>query len=272
MKSIPLIFALLLAMPFFLSAQDDKIPKNSNDVIEIGVSDINIIDQLMVVVPGIGSNAREFLRHQNIKAFMMPMRKVGFRGNDICYAAAICLEYYVNLDKNYKVNLSPDFLFLSQESADKAISVTSTLHFLTEAGTVSAAILPYDAASITHAVYATQKYKINNYLFIFRSQTNDRQKIYETKKALMRGNPVLVEINANKTIKDLKGSDQISFRTKPSKNISPFVVVAYDDDLEAFQLMSTWGKQWGLNGHAWINYKDFGKEAVNGYVLVPMEY
>lgn len=49
-------------------------------------------------------------------------------------------------------------------------------------------------------------------------------------------------------------------------------IIGYDDYLEggAFQLMNSWGNDWGIDGLAWVRYKDFqffGKEAYGVYPM-----
>jgi hypothetical protein len=240
----------------------------ANQYMEIGIKDIKLIDQFMVVVPGVGSNARDMLQQQSVKPYMMPVRKVGMRGNELSYAMASCLEYYVNLEKNYKDNLSPDYISLSLQNSGKQVNVEEAYLFLVQNGTVSAAIMPYDASAITNAVYATPKYQISNYLYLFRPVTQSRQKIYETRKALMRGNPVVVEVRADDTARNLQDSDT----WEPPRNgttLFPVVVVGYDETKNAFEVRSAWGSNWGNGGYAWISYDDFGKYTDNGYVMVP---
>lgn len=45
------------------------------------------------------------------------------------------------------------------------------------------------------------------------------------------------------------------------------VVVGYDDRKKAFQLMNSWGKEWGKGGFIWIKYEAFGQFCKFGCVL-----
>jgi hypothetical protein len=49
-------------------------------------------------------------------------------------------------------------------------------------------------------------------------------------------------------------------------------VIGYDDRKEggAFQIMNSWGKDWGVNGIAWVLYKDFKHFVKEAYGLDPM--
>ncbi len=242
--------------------------KSSAEVRKIGIDDAAMIDAMMYTVPGVGKDPRDFLQRQSVKPYMMPVRKVGFRGRDLSYAIAMCLEFYVNLDKNFKVNLSPDYISLNLEGNGKKIDLHESFSFLVNEGTVSAAIMPYDANAITGAVYATQKFQINNYLHIFREMTKDREKIFETRKALIRGNPVIIELEANGSVKSLQSN---MLKAQSGSERFPLLVIGFDENTEAFEVLSCWGRNWGDGGYAWIKYNDFARYATHGYVMVPQE-
>ena len=269
---VSLIICLSFSLISFAQVQNGK-PKNpTNANAMIGINDMQMIEQMMFTVPGVGSNARTMLTSQSVKPYMMPVRKVGYRGSELSYALATCLEFYVNLNKNYKVNLSPDFIKLSIENAGKSVSLEEAFLFLVQNGTVSAAIMPYDSPSLTNAVYSTQKFNIQNYLHIFRPFTKERQKIFEVRKALMRGNPVMVKINANANVKTLSGQNALTLGGAANESFT-FIVVGYDEEKNALELMSSWGSTWGSSGYAWVSYDDFGKYATDGFVMLPqMQY
>ena len=261
-----LTFCLLVSFATALSGQVTPVPKVGDAGMAIGISDVDLIDKMMATMPGFG-NTRDRLQQQTVKQFMMPVRTVGLRGDDLSYSIASCLEFYVNLNKNYKVNLSPDYISLSIKSQGKSVNFKEAFQFLVHNGTVSAAILPYDASAITSAVYATQKFKVSNYLHIFRELTSGRQRVFEARKALMRGNPVLIEVNAGPGIKSQQGNKYIELKGGTQKY--PLVIVGFDEIKEAFEVMSCWGNSWGNGGYGWITYDDFSKYAANGYVFVP---
>lgn len=247
----------LPALTIFAQPTSKGLPK--------GVTDATLIDQLM---KPLGSNVRDLLEQRNLKPYMMPVRDAGNKGNEQAYIVASALEYYVNLNRNYKENLSPDYISLSLNVAGKQPTIEENLLFLTQNGTVSAAIMPYGATTITGAVFATPKIKIENYLYLFRDLTKDSQRVFETKKALMRGHPVIAEFKADESLRNLKNTRQWSPEGGNQQDYT-LMVVGFDETQDAFEVLSCWGADWGLNGYAWIRYNDFGKYAVNGYVIVP---
>lgn len=261
-----LLTTALLLCTFALQAQVET--KTDNAV--FGVTDLEMIDRLMPVIPGVAVDPRDKMKQQSVKPYMMPVRKIGPGGSDLSYALATCLEFYVNLEHNYKDNLSPDYIQLSLESANRVVNLQEACQFLAKVGTVSAAIMPYDARQIPNAVYATEKYGISNYLHIFRETTKARQRVFDTKKALMRGNPVLVELNASADLRQMLRTTTW-FPPEEGTETYPLVVVGYDEVEQAFEVMSSWGSSWGRSGYLQIRYDDFGVYALNGYVLVPSQ-
>jgi hypothetical protein len=259
--------AILLLFTLGVFAQ----PVTRGDDANFGVTNTEMIDLLMPSIPGVAVDPRDKMEQQSVKPYMMPVRKIGPAGSDLSYALATCLEFYVNLENNYKDNLSPDYIQLSLESSGKAINLPEACRFLANVGTVSAAIMPYDARTIPNAVYATQKYGISNYLHIFQHTTKARQRVFDTKKALMRGHPVLVELKASPELRQmLRTTTWVP--PKEATMTFPLVVVGYNEVEQSFEVMSSWGSSWGRSGYLQIAYDDFGQYAVNGYVLVPSQY
>lgn len=263
MRLLPSSSLLLLFLPLFSTAQPNDMQHRG----VLGITDLEAIDQIMIVMPGLGSNSRDMLREQSVKPYLMPPRKRLSNGSDNAYVLASCLEFYVNFDDNFKVNLSPEYIALNlrEDRMEEAI------RFLAQTGTVSAAIMPYGARSIPDGVRATSTYKILNFLHLYRKESKGRQVIFETKKALMRGNPVLVEMAVPATMQNLNGVRVWESNATKPEQIKPFLIVGYNEEMAAFEMLSCWGNEWGHNGYLWVPYDDFSKLVENGFVLVPEE-
>ncbi|MEL7021826.1 MAG: C1 family peptidase [Bacteroidota bacterium] len=272
-----LVFLLVTTLSY--AQPTDTLPQQSTKSVaelmrlldtEIGISDTQYFAELMGVVPNVGSNSAQLLAAQSVKSHMMPPREANGQGIMESYALASCLEFYINHQKNYKVNLSPDYLLLSLQDKIQFSALQDGLKFLMKNGTVSAAILPYGATAMSSAVYATQKYAIKNYLHLFRADTKARQKIFETRRALMRGHPVVLQLAVDDSFMALKNTRYWtpSANMTASEPTETVIAVGYDEDLEAFELMSFRGASWGNAGYIYIDYEDFGKYVAAGYVLV----
>lgn len=235
------------------------------DLTNIAISEEEMIDALMPVIPGVGSSSRNLLEEKSVKAYMMPPREKSEKGHLYAYTLAAILEYYANFKNNFKDNLSPDYISLSTPVKN----LEEGLKFLAVNGTVSAAIMPYDAVAISPAIYATQKYKIRQYLRIFTAENNSNRRVFETRKALMRGNPVLVKMNVDEAFLKNSGTKFWHKIMKESTEEVTMIVVGYNHDLESFELMGNWGADWADNGYLFMDYEDYGKNGTDGFVIVP---
>ena len=233
---------------------------------KLGISDANMFDQLLKTISGIGTSTKELLAEQSLKSYMMPPRKMVNNNNSSSYALTSALEFYINLNSNYKDNLSPDFIKLNLPKG----SIEDELAFLATTGTVSAAIVPYGSPNLTPSVNAALKYKISNYLKLFQATTRPQQKLYDLKKAITRGNPVIVEMQITNEFKNLRQTRiwNIADGDKTPAGTHFLIVVGYNEDTKMVELLNSWGREWGNGGYIRMNYDDFSNLAINGYVLM----
>jgi C1A family cysteine protease len=267
--------ALLLSVSLFfiqlLSAQikpkpSEQMPVDLGARGKFGISDATMIDQLLKTISGVGSSAKELLAEQSLKPYMMPPRKASNNSNSACYAITSVLEYYINLNNNYKDNLSPDFIRLNLPNG----TIEDDLAFVATNGTVSAAILPYESNNLTPSVTSALKYKLRNYLKLFQSTTRPQQKLYDLRKAITRGNPVIVEMQITNDFKNLKQArlwNSVEGDKTPA-GTHYLVVVGYNEESRQVELLNSWGREWGNGGYIRMNYDDFSTIVVNGYVLL----
>lgn len=260
------ILCLFFTINIHASAQETLIQKGkAARAMEFGISDLSLFDALMPTMPGIGNNDFDILKEQSVKSYMMPPRKLDKPGEESYYALASLLEFYFNFDNNFKDNLSPDYIRLASSGKD----LTAALKFLSEGGTVSAAIMPYEATAISTAVFATKKYKISNYLHIIRRTSGPQQKIFEAKKALVRGNPVLVELSVPEGFSTLKTPRFYkAFGQKLTEKVT-LILVGFNGEEECFEFYGNWGREWGENGYMKMDYAYFANNAQNAFVLIP---
>lgn len=265
------ILITLLGISFYAQAQATKfVPRKIRDVRgAVGISDATMVDASMMTMAGFTNDPRATLTEKSVKPYMMPPRNATKNQDGIAYALASCLEFYVNYKENYKQNLSPDYISLSLQAIGQNNATMDALRFLIEYGTVNAAIVNYGSTSISSSVYATQKYSILNYLHIFRADTRGKQKIFEVRKAILRGNPVLVEMKVNDNFNQLNGVDFWAYEGNSLNATQVLLVVSYNEELEAVELQNTKGSAWGNSGYIWMKYNDFEQLAQNGYVLLP---
>jgi len=83
----------------------------------------------------------------------------------------------------------------------------------------------------------------------------------------MHGNPVLIGMdisNAFQSAKVVYEPDSISLGGHA------MTIIGYDDDKYdgAFEVINSWGEDWGNEGYMWIRYKDFAESVRYGFELV----
>lgn len=265
----PFLFFLLtltLVGPSALGAQTPYGSPRAETKVQ-GIEDINVIDQLMVYIPGIGSPSREALERQNIKAYMMPIRQSADVSQEWAYSLASGVEYYVNLNNNYKDNLSPDYLSLSLANQGTRPNLVDGFKFLMNQGIVSASIVPFGSQTIPMAVFNVPRFTINNFAYLFRPTTRERNRIFELKKALSRGNPVILELGTAADFTQLNAP--YYEMTAPPTETHILTVVGYDETEKFFELRSSFGRHWADAGYVRISYDDLARYAANAFVIIP---
>lgn len=212
-----------------------------------------------------GSNSLDLLTGQSLKSYLMPPRRIPQRADMPYYLAVACLEYYVNYDRNYKVNLSPDFLIAGMNGFDWE----GLFRQMNQVGTVDAAAVPYGTTNLPPTAGRGERYRIDNYVTLFLPNDRPRLKILNLRKAVGRGNPVLVTLGVDAALMraDLPGWNE---RAGQSEEL-PFVVVGFDHDWEMVEVLSPFGHRWCASGFATMSYDDFCRRVRRAYVLVPAD-
>lgn len=269
-KNLLLLF-VFLCFAGATAAQQDTLPPDF--VVKgkaIGISAPELIDQMMVVMPGFESGVKKMVSEQTVKPFMMPPRSAKGKSASTTYTLATCLEYYTNFESNYKLNLSPDFVKLNLANKTR-VDIKNALRYLVTNGTVSADVVPFESKALPKEANKAKRYLIDNYLLVFTAQHRNSQKIFQIQKALMKGNPVIVELAVPSDFHQVKDTRFYSLSENLTDEVLPFLVVSYDLQLEAFEVMSAWGREWGYNGFLWVDFDDLATMAQNGYVMVPVK-
>jgi hypothetical protein len=158
----------------------------------------------------------------------------------------------------------------------KQSSITDTLvqslNFAQQKGIVSAAIVPYGATQLNEAINVTQKFKIKSFVQLYRPTTSESQRLYEIRKALTRGNPVLIEMSVTHNFLQLSQNDRLWESklgdTTPAGKIT-LVIVGFDERKLAFEVMNCAGVGWANRGYIWVKYADLGKLSTDGFVIIP---
>lgn len=94
----------------------------------------------------------------------------------------------------------------------------------------------------------------------------------DLKAVISKGMPVVAALNVPPSFEKSKGkSSWTPLKTESLKSGFGHAVdiVAYDDTKNggSFELMNSWGEEWGINGYIWVKYSDFMKCFIGGYAF-----
>jgi hypothetical protein len=110
------------------------------------------------------------------------------------------------------------------------------------------------------------KIKSFNRLFDYTEPKPER-KIAAVKNQLAAKHPVIVGIQLTESFKKISGSMWHPILDPIGIGGHAMCIVGYNDTLERFELLNSWGEKFGNNGFVYIRYEDFGEYCKTAYVL-----
>ncbi|NKI30994.1 C1 family peptidase [Croceivirga thetidis] len=172
---------------------------------------------------------------------------------------------------------SPLYLYrsvkLQEDTAcERGIGIPTALQTLKETGSVYFKDFPHLCANrIPDSVHSkTQGYKLKEFTKLFHNKESFLSRVRQTRKALAEGKPVVMGMKVKNSFLSAKVVYEPD--TIPYGNHA-MTVIGYDDNKfgpgeGAFEIINSWGEDWGNDGYMWIRYPDYGKEVYYGFELV----
>lgn len=112
-------------------------------------------------------------------------------------------------------------------------------------------------------------FKIDDYFRLFDiSCKNPSEKISKVKKSLSEDRPVVIAMWLPKSFQKAGNNWDGTSDVDPSKHgYHAMCVIGYDNHMNggSFQIMNSWGINWGNNGFVWVKYDDFAKYVDQAY-------
>ncbi|TNE53918.1 MAG: hypothetical protein EP344_14715 [Bacteroidetes bacterium] len=123
-------------------------------------------------------------------------------------------------------------------------------------------------------IETAQQFAVKDYLALFTNSSTPKEKVVRTKRSLAEGKPVIVGMRIRESLRSLNEEDPV---WKPGTNDDKqmgghaLVVVGYSDKTGEFELMNSWGPNWGDGGFFKMKYPDFATYAAQGLHLILAE-
>ncbi len=129
----------------------------------------------------------------------------------------------------------------------------------------------------SNEIRLAQQYRINGFNRLTLGANNYKPDILAIKQNLAQGAPVVIGMQVGGTFMSRMLGQQTWNPTRKDYTLQGFsghamCVIGYDDNFEggAFQIMNSWGTEWGNRGKVWVRYRDFEHFVKEAYGLHPM--
>lgn len=140
------------------------------------------------------------------------------------------------------------------------INILQAFEFLKGSGNVPKKIHPNPCVIPSKIEIGSPKYRIPGY-----TQITYLGNLNALKEKILEDVPVLVILGVGSDFKKWKNkSADAIFKAQDKYNEfdnHSLVVIGFDENRKAFKLLNSWGKDWGHNGYAWIDYESLLKLA-----------
>jgi hypothetical protein len=199
------------------------------------------------------------------------------------YAARSILQSQATGQSADQTAFSPSFLYnhIALRGCDGAYMIES-MRFMKDVGALPMREFPYDPstcrmrASDSEAQRASQ-FRIRGYQRLTVGANQYGPDVRAIRQHLAQGGPVTIGMMVGGSfMRGMVGRKM----WRPSRSDyamrgfggHAMCVIGYDDNLEggAFQIMNSWGPEWGQNGVGWVRYDDFRHFVKEAYGLYPM--
>jgi len=134
---------------------------------------------------------------------------------------------------------------------------------------------PIDSETIKSIDNYVTPYELESFEFI---QTYNPRFVDNVKKSVANNYPVIIGSDVKESLYDVaKFSSGDAVWTpsddEPVEGGHAMTVIGYDDYKNggSFEIVNSWGSNWGNEGYFWISYDDFYKNITEAYVIKPYE-
>lgn len=187
---------------------------------------------------------------------------------------------WTNKDVITRESFSPLYVYAQIKHTDdyecrRGSHIFNALKVLKEQGVVKNQDFDNLCANPEEITYTLRQkagqYKIDDYFTLFKlDRISGEEKVARVKKAIAEDCPVMIAMWLPKSFHSA-GGDWSGIDVNPDDHgYHAMCVVGYDDNHVgggAFEIMNSWGQNWGNQGFTWVKYSDFGKYVDQAYEM-----
>ena len=197
------------------------------------------------------------------------------------YAARSIIEAASTGQTGNNTAFSPAFVYnqIGLEGCEGAY-IQNAMEFMKDKGVLPFNEFPYDDQDCSRQAnsslmnQATQN-RMHGFTRLTESADVNGINIRAVKEHLAKDAPVVIGMMVGGSfMQNMMGKDiwapSDEDRSQAGFGGHAMCVIGYDDRKQAFQLMNSWGPEWGNNGVAWVRYGDFKEFVREAYGIDPM--
>jgi hypothetical protein len=225
----------------------------------------------LVINPGLPSTV-------DLSPMIPPVRSQGGQGSCVAWATTYYMKSYMEKKQHgydyadYSTVMSPAFVFNQiKVSCSLGSCIENALYLLKTKGTSTWLDFPYDQGNCSLLPPSSQftlalTHK-NARSFIIGPETTIEGQIYSRldiiKNLIFLENPVIIAMKTDLNFAHAapRNNDNVyiynSYDMAQDYGNHAMLIVGYDDDLQAFKVVNSWGSAWGNEGYCWISYNFF---------------
>ena len=222
----------------------------------------------------------------SLENFAPPRRHQGKQGSCVgwasAYAARSILEAQSTRQPAAQVAFSPAYLYNQIAlSGCQGAYMNAAMKSMMEYGGLPFGEFSYDERTCSREPSSQQKqagqrYRIRGYDRLSVGASNYKTDLNGIKQHIAQGYPVVIGMMVggsfmqNMMGRDLWEPTQRDYGMRGYGGHA-MCVIGYDDNYQggAFQIMNSWGTNWGNDGIAWVRYKDFDFFNKEAYAIYP---
>jgi hypothetical protein len=285
---IPLLLIGGAVYYFMGSGGGGPVANAASSFVTGGVLDEKQFDKAEVFEPLADNSKNPLPERVSLEQYCPERMNQGSQGSCVAwssaYAARTILEARKTGQNPNQVAFSPSFLYNQiklDENCQGSYIIRATEN-MTQRGGLPFNEFPYNENSCDKSPNSTEMQEALQYKMRGANRLTKNGDDYEIdmlamKQNLAQGAPVIIGMMVGGSFMQEMMGKKVWIPTRDDYSMSGFgghamCVIGYDDFLEggAFQIMNSWGKEWGENGLAWVRYSDFKAFCKEAYGTYPM--
>jgi C1A family cysteine protease len=242
----------------------------------------DVYDQAQVFEPLADNKKNPLPESASLLQYAPKRMNQGQQGSCVAWASSYACRTILHVQQTgenaNQAAFSPAYLYnqIKLEGCQGAY-IKTAMDALTNNGNLPFSQFPYTDQSCNKTpssteIAAGQRFKIKGFNRLSKDGEDYKVNMLAIKQNLAAGNPVVIGMQVGGSfMQNMMGKD-VWIPTESDYAMSGFgghamCVIGYDDFKNggAFQIMNSWGEEWGNNGVAYVRYNDFDFFVVESY-------